>query len=244
MEILIQGAQTLGIPLTDDQLQAFEVYYHLLIDWNRRFNLTTVTDYREVQIKHFLDSLSVVKALGNDGKTTAILAGSPTVIDVGSGAGFPGLPLKIAFPDLRLTLLEATGKKVDFLQAVIEGLGLAGTTALNGRAEEVAHEPEHREQYDLVVARALASMATLAELTLPFLRVGGRLVAQKGENPAEELAAAAGALATLGGDPGRIQTVRVPYLEAARHLVLVNKLNSTPNQYPRRPGIPNKRPLS
>jgi 16S rRNA (guanine527-N7)-methyltransferase len=162
---------------------------------------------------------------------------------VGSGAGFPGLPLKIACPDLRLTLLEATGKKAEFLTEVVNRLGLTDVTVLNARAEQAGHDPAHRAAYDLAVARALAAMPVLAELTLPFVRPGGLVIAQKGEDPAAEVEAAQAAFHRLGGRLRRVLPVSLPGLAAARHLVVVEKVAATPDRYPRRPGMPAKRPL-
>ena len=244
MQRLADGARALGISLTDDQLNAFQVYYETMIAWNARVNLTRITDYEAVQVKHFLDSLSCLAAVERHSLPLAHVAGPGLcAIDVGSGAGFPGLPLKIAFPALRLTLLEATGKKTVFLQALVERLELSGVTVVNARAEEAGQDPAHRERYDLALARALAEMATLAELTLPLVRVGGLVVAQKGEDPSAEVQAAQSAIQTLGGRTREVRPVTVPGLEAARHLVVLEKLSATPHPYPRRPGIPAKRPF-
>ncbi len=242
MQQLADGARALGLSLTDDQLNAFQIYYETLIAWNARVNLTRITDYEAVQVKHFLDSLSCLAAVERYRAPLSRLAGL-RVIDVGSGAGFPGLPLKIAFPALRLTLLEATGKKAAFLQALVERLALDGVTVVHARAEEAGQDPTHRERYDLALARALAEMAALAELTLPLVRVGGLVIAQKGEDPSAEVEAARRAIQALGGRAREILPVTVPGLEAARHLVVLEKVSTTPHPYPRRPGIPAKRPL-
>jgi 16S rRNA (guanine527-N7)-methyltransferase len=236
------NGSSLGIPLDPEQLGAFETYYETLLAWNARINLTRITDYEEVQVKHFLDSLSCLAAVQHVEGVSADLDGWG-VIDVGSGAGFPGMPLKIAFPALSLTLLEATGKKVEFLQELIERLGLEGVTLVKARAEEVGQDPNHREGYDLALARALAEMSTLAELTLPLVRVGGMVIAQKGEDPLAEVESAERAIAILGGQVREVLSVTVPGLEAARHLVILEKTAATPSRYPRRPGMPNKRPL-
>lgn len=238
---MADGARTLGIPLTDDQLGAFQLYYEMLTAWNARVNLTRITDYQAVQVKHFLDSLSCLVAVSHHGGLEAVTG--LRAIDVGTGAGFPGLPLKIAWPGLRLTLLEATGKKVEFLQALVERLGLAEVMVVKARGEEAGQDPTHREQYDLALARALAGMATLAELTLPFVRTGGLVIAQKGEDPSVEVEAAQKAITTLGGRMCEVMPVTVPGLAAARHLVVLEKVSTTPHQYPRRAGIPAKRPI-
>jgi 16S rRNA (guanine527-N7)-methyltransferase len=242
---LADGAQKLDIPLTDDQLGLYQVYYETLIDWNQRVNLTRITDYEEVQTKHFLDSLSCWEAIA---RAWDVSAGETDVsfqaIDVGSGGGFPGVALKIALPALRLTLLEATGKKAEFLQILVERLGLADVIVIKARAEEVGQNPEHRERYDLALARALAEMATLAELTLPLVQVGGLVIAQKGENPAVEVGAAQKAILALGGQVKEIVPAAIPGLNSTRHLVILEKVSLTPSKYPRRPGMPAKRPLA
>ncbi len=244
MQHLADGARALGIRLSDDQLNAFQTYYEMLVAWNARVNLTRITEYEAVQTKHFLDSLSCMAAIRHYPALTAGMAGGLQAVDVGSGAGFPGLPLKIAFPALHLTLLEATGKKTAFLRALVEQLGLSGVAVVTARAEEAGQDPAQREGYDLVLARALADMTVLAELTLPLARVGGWVIAQKGEDPAAEVAAAQKAVETLGGQVAEVLPVAVPGLEAARHLVVLEKVAATPPGYPRRPGIPAKRPLA
>jgi 16S rRNA (guanine527-N7)-methyltransferase len=245
VKLLANGARMLGIPLNQDQLDAFQVYYEALIAWNGQVNLTRITDYEAVQVKHFLDSLSClpmiqhVQEISSRGTDVSL-----KVIDVGSGAGFPGVPLKIAFPALRLTLLEATGKKTEFLRFLVARLGLSGVRVINARAEEAGQDPAHREQYDLALARALSGMATLAELTLPLVRVGGLVIAQKGPDPAAEVAASQNAITILGGQVREIVPVAIPGLEGARHLVVLEKVLATSQPYPRRPGIPAKRPLT
>lgn len=240
MDRLIAGAIALGISLSDAQLATFDAYYHALLAWNEKFNLTAITSFQEVQTRHFVDSLSVLRV---DEARHALARPGAAAIDVGAGAGFPGLPLKIVFPTLRLTLLESTGKKVTFLEHVIARLELNDTRAIKARAEELAHDPDHRGSYDVALARAVADMAVLAEYTLPFLRAGGWLVAQKGEGAAAEASAAAGAIETLGGKLRRVVPVDLPDLPATYALVAVEKVSATPKDYPRRPGVPSKRPL-
>ena len=227
----------LGRPLSQAELDRFVLYRDLLLDWNRGVNLTSVTDPTEVETRHFADSLSVASA------PEARLDTPVRVIDVGSGAGFPGLPLNIAYPVMALTLLESTGKKAAFLRHVVERLGLNGVSVVWGRAEDIAHREAHREAYDLVLARAVAPMAALAELTLPFCRLGGHLVAQKQGDIGPELAGAAPALEALGGRLKRRIEVSAPGLDRVRELVVVEKVASTPPRYPRRPGMPAKRPI-
>ncbi len=236
-DLLLAGADALGIALTDAQQSAFARYHHALADWNRRVNLTSVDGWEEVQTVHFLDSLSVAAALPPE-----VLDGG-RILDVGSGAGFPGLSLKIAFPGLRVALLESVGKKAAFLRAVVDILGLHDTEVLHGRAEDLAHRPELREAFDAVLARGLAAMPVLAELTLPFARTGGVVVAQKKGDVAAELDEAAEAVRLLGGGPLDVRWLRMPGLPDERALVSSPKVAPTPDQYPRRPGMPRKRPL-
>lgn len=240
MQRLIEGAKALNLRLTDRQLAAFQRYYEELVAWNERFNLTAITEFEPVQIRHFLDSLSCLLA---EETRRALNRPVARAIDVGSGAGFPGIPLKIVCPGLRLTLLEATGKKVSFLAHVVEQLGLQRVMALHARAEDLAHDPAHREGYDLALARAVAELPVVAEYTLPFCKVGGWLVAQKGEAGAAEAWRAEAAIQLLGGELRRVLHVELPGLPEDRSLVVVEKVSPTPKKYPRRAGIPGKRPL-
>jgi len=240
MQRLVDGARTLGLNLTADQQAAFQLYYEELIAWNARFNLTAITDYEQVQIRHFLDSLSCL--LAQEAKAALNRAGSRTV-DVGSGAGFPGIPLKLVCPAGRFTLLEATGKKVTFLEHLIGRLGLRTVTAVKARAEELAHDPSHREQYDLALSRAVAELPVVAEYTLPFCKVGGWAIAQKGEAGAAEAWTAEKAISLLGGELRRVIPIELPGLAENRSLVVIEKVHPTPAAYPRRSGVPSKRPL-
>jgi len=239
MEPLVAGARDLGITLTDRHLVAFDACYGELMEWNRRFNLTAITDRQGVLVRHFLDSLSCLKAL-----PPSQLAAGARVIDVGSGAGFPGVPLKIVCPEMRLTLLEATRKKVSFLSHVVDVLGLTDVEVVHGRAEELGHDPDHREGYDWALARAVAEMATLAEYLLPLVRVGGAALSQKGADAVGEVHQAEGAIAALGGRVRRLVPVELRGLAETRYLVTIDKIAATPQNYPRRPGVPKKRPLA
>jgi 16S rRNA (guanine527-N7)-methyltransferase len=245
MEILQAEAEKLGLKLTPAQLHAFERYYELLIEWNRRVNLTTITEPAEVQIKHFLDSLTCLLALepAPEGGWRAGAGQGLRMVDVGSGAGFPGLPLKIARPWWQVTLLEAVGKRTAFLEAVASELGLDGVTVIKGRAEELGQNPSHREAYDVVVARAVAELRVLCEYALPLCRVGGVFVAQKGSAVEPELDQARRAMEVLGGRLDAMMPVWLPTLDQPRHLVRILKVEATPQKYPRRPGMPKKRPL-
>lgn len=241
---LRQGARLLGLELNDRQLAAFDRYRAELIQWNERFNLTGVAEPAQIDTKHFLDSLTCLAALpAIDRQPLGVwLASAPLAVDVGAGAGFPGLPLKIAWPRLRLTLVEATGKKVKFLRHLIEQLGLDDVTIVNARAEDFG-QGEGRERFDLALARALAPLPATLELTLPLLRTGGWLISQKGRHPEEELVASRVALHTLGGSLHDAIPVTVPGLEAQRTLVIIAKAGRTPLAYPRRAGMPKKQPL-
>jgi 16S rRNA (guanine527-N7)-methyltransferase len=235
-QLLADGAQQFEISLSETQLDAFERYSRELIAWNERVNLTRIVAPDEIAIKHFLDSLSVSLALLE-------LRSPYSIIDVGSGAGFPGLPLKIAIPDIALTLLETTAKKTAFLEHVVGVLGLTGVTILTDRAEAVGRQPDQRERYDVAAARAVATLPVLVEYTLPLVKVGGRVILQKGQEPSSEIEEAAKALQMLGGRVGDVRPVPIPGLEAARHLVVIEKDRPTPQPYPRRPGLPAKKPL-
>lgn len=236
-QTLQAGARRFNLTLSNEQLAAFERYSQELITWNQQTNLTRIVEPAEITIKHFLDSLSVCLALPD-------LARPRSMIDVGSGAGFPGVPLKLALPHLRLTLLESSGKKTDFLHHLVEVLRLAEVTISTARAEEAGHQPEHRRRYDVAVARAVAALPVLAEYTMPFVKVGGQVIIQKGQDPVDEIDAAANALKTLGGHVAEVLPVTVPGLDAARHLITIHQDRPTPKKYPRRPGIPAKKPIS
>ena len=232
---LLEGAEILGLPPSPHQLAQFERYALDLVEWNRRANLTTITDSLDIVRKHFLDSLSVLSVC--DPKPGA------RMIDVGSGAGFPGLPLRIARPGLRVTLLEATRKKCDFLRHVVGALELDGVYVVNARAEDAARDAAHRERYDVAVARAVAEAPTLVEYLLPFVKVGGCALALKSGEVDAEVERAGAAIATLGGRLQRIAPVSVPGIDEPRTIVVVDKVAPTPDKYPRRAGMPEKRPI-
>lgn len=250
MDLLIKGTELLGLSLTEHQIGLFQRYADELVIWNRRVNLTAITDYEEIQTKHFLDSISCLLAFPGvirDGKPPyniklPSLVGLK-VIDVGAGGGFPGLPLKIVCPELTLTLLDSVAKKTQFLSHMVESLGLAGVEVLTGRAEEFGRGPRHREQYDIVVSRAVAVLPVLAELCLPFAKVGGRLIAPKKGILEHEIQSATKAIAFLGGRLTDTIPVELPGLLDPRYLVVVDKVASTAPEYPRRVGIPSKKPL-
>jgi 16S rRNA (guanine527-N7)-methyltransferase len=238
MEQLVEGTRQLSLPLSEHQLQQFQTYYEQLLEWNRRVNLTGITDYQEVQVKHFLDSLTITLVL----QGPAWVSSSFDLLDIGTGAGMPGIPLKLVYPGARLVLLDSIAKKTAFLRYVVGKLGLEGVEILTQRAEEIGHLPEYREVFDLVVCRAVSQLATVAELTMPFCRIGGLAVIPKKAGIESELSQADGAIDLLGGKLNTVQQVTVKGLE--QHLLVVlEKTSKTPSVYPRRPGIPTKRPL-
>ncbi len=237
MENLESGANKLGLHLTSRQFEQFQVYYRELIDWNRRLNLTAITDYEEVQVKHFLDSLTVVQVL------KLPLSKGVKLIDVGTGAGIPGIPLKILLPEIELVLLDATKKKAGFLEHIIQQLDMKDVEIVVGRAEEIAHKSEYRQQFGLVLSRAVAELPALVELTLPFCAVGGRFIAQKKGSIETEVQSARQAIFLLGGELTDVKSIDLPEFGDRRWLVVIDKVRETPAQYPRRPGIPAKRPL-
>lgn len=234
--ILQRGVGELGIDLSLAQLELFQRYYLELREWNARVNLTSVTEWGEVQRRHYLDSLSVASVLPQR------FLGSGRFVDIGSGGGFPGVPLQIAFPETRVTLIEATAKKSDFLRHLKASLGLEGLEILNERAETLGHHPQLRERFDVALVRSISKMAVISELALPFCRVGGMVAAHKSLDVAGEVEAATRAIELTGGALAEVREVSVSDL-SPRSLVVVNKVSRTPPNYPRRPGIPSKRPL-
>ncbi len=231
--LLAKTAAAWGLPLTETQLKQFAAYTSTLQIWNVRVNLTAIIDAEGIFVRHFLDSLRCACAWGD---TPASL------IDIGSGAGFPGIPLKILRPTLRLTLVESVGKKAAFLRHIVEQLALDDVTVLDSRVELIGHQPQHREQYDVATARAVAGMRVLAEYSLPLVRLGGRLLAPKGADVAAELAAAQRAIKILGGEMPAVEPVTLPGVDP-RTLVVIGKTRPTPPEYPRAVGIPTRRPL-
>lgn len=239
MKELIEGARQLGIDLNAGRVKQFELYYQKLIDWNEKINLTTIIGYQEAQVKHFLDSISVISALTEEEMNKADFS----IIDIGTGAGFPGLPLKILLAEPRLVLVDSTAKKVAFLRCVTRELGLDNVEIVCGRAEEIAHLPLYRQRFDLALSRAVASLPVLAELALPFCRIGGKFVAQKKGEVEQEMKKADKAIETLGGKLGQVKRIELEELSDERYLVIIDKIYPTPEKYPRRPGVPERRPI-
>ena len=237
-ERLVEGAAEFGIKLSEIQMGQFRLYHERMVEWNEMMNLTRIIEWEHVVGRHFLDSLSVVDALPSEA-----LYSNATLLDVGSGAGLPGVPLKIIFPDLNVTLLEVTQKKALFLEQVVADLGLPGLDVRTGRAEDLARDPDLREAFDTVVARAVAKLNVLVELMAGFCKVGGVVIAQKSSAPDAEIRLASKAIKTMGVEVGEVREVDFAGSEGPRSLVVLRKAHPTPMEYPRRPGIPFKRPL-
>lgn len=227
--------KSLGISLTERQIEDFLIYYKMLVEWNQVMNLTSITEYEDVMKKHFIDSMSLIKAYDVTKKAS--------VIDVGTGAGFPGLALKIAFPELQITLLDSLNKRIQFLDAVIDKLGLSGVETIHGRAEDFAKPGKLRGKYDLCVSRAVANLSTLSEYCIPFLRVNGLFISYKSEKAFEEAVAAEKAISVLGGRMKEQIKFQLPDSDIYRNLVVIEKKKETPGKFPRKAGLPAKEPL-
>ncbi len=238
LENLNNAATYFGINLNPVQIEQFAIYRRELLHWNKSLNLTSITDPEEIVYKHFADSLSIIPAMDLNGHEENL-----AVIDIGTGAGFPGIPLKIALPDIELALVDSTRKKMRFVEHVVSALGLKDVAVLASRAEELAHDPIHRESYQYVLSRAVAKLPVLAELCLPFCVPNGRFIAQKKGDITDEVKSAHTAFNILGAKLHKVLPVTLPGLDDSRFLVVVDKISPTPAGYPRRPGIPLKRPL-
>lgn len=225
----------LGICLTDRQTEQFLKYYEMLAEWNGFMNLTAITEYEEVMKKHFVDSVSLIKAFD--------VTKPVSIIDVGTGAGFPGLVLKIAFPNLEITLLDSLNKRIHFLNEVIERLALKEIKTIHGRAEDFAKPGKLREKYDLCVSRAVANLSTLSEYCLPFVKKGGFFISYKSEKISEEVKAAQGAISLLGGEVKEQVEFYLPNSDIYRNLLVIEKIKACPAKYPRKAGLPAKEPL-
>lgn len=233
-KMMAEGCSKLSIPISDKQLEQLCVYTDLLLEWNSKMNLTTITEPNEIVTKHFLDSM------------TAIAAGnvSGSVIDVGTGAGFPGMVLKIMLPDIKLTLLDSLNKRLTFLRTVAETLHIQDIDFVHARAEDAGQNAQYRAKFDTVVSRAVANMTTLSELCLPFLRTGGRFLALKGPLAESEVTDAKRAITILGGELDGIFETKIPFTDLSHKIVVIKKVRQTPMKYPRKAGIPTKTPLN
>ena len=233
----MKGAAELGLCLTPGQVESFRVYHREMVAWNQRMNLTAIVDSEEAQVRHFVDSLTVARVL------TGPVRDHGRMLDVGAGAGFPGLPLKLMFPGMHLSMLDSVGKKTSFLEHMVETLQLEDVDIYNGRAEDLAMRPELRESFDVVVSRGVARMRVLMEYTLPYCRVGGMVVTLKKGGIEPEVSDALHAVDVLAGRMREMRGVTVDGLDDGRTLVVVDKVKPTPAKFPRRPGMPAKRPL-
>lgn len=235
MEILKQEALKFNIELNKSMLEKFQTYEDMLLEYNSFMNLTAITDPYEVKIKHFLDSLTLL--------SERKLKQGSSVIDIGAGAGFPSLPNAIAREDVSFTMLDSLGKRVNFLNTVVEKIGLTNAKAVHMRAEDGGRDKNMREKYDIAVARAVADLAVLSEYALPFVKVGGYFLAMKGTAPAEEVERAKKAIKTLGGQIEKVSEIKIEPLELNHTIVVIKKIDKTPSLYPRKAGTPSKNPL-
>ena len=234
-QIFEEKLKEIGIVLTDNQKKQFIRFYELLVEWNKVMNLTGITEYEEVNEKHFVDSVSLVKAID--------INKVETVIDVGTGAGFPGIPLKIVFPHLKMVLLDSLNKRIQFLNTVIDELGLSDIQTIHGRAEDFAKKPEYRETFDLCVSRAVANLATLSEYCLPYVQNEGYFIPYKSGEIDQEVEQAKKAIYLLGGKTDEIIKFQLPGSEIGRSFVKIKKIQNTSKKYPRKAGLPVKEPL-
>lgn len=233
--VFYSGIEKLGILLSEQQINQFLKYYEMLIEKNKVMNLTAITEFDEVVVKHFIDSISIAKYYS--------MEKASSVIDVGTGAGFPGIPLKIVYPDLSVTLLDSLNKRVKFLAEVCEELGLQNVEMIHGRAEDFGNIADYREKYDVCVSRAVANLSTLSEYCLPFVKTGGYFIPYKSGNIEEELQSSKKALNILGAKVEKIETFMLPDTEIGRSFVFIKKTKNMPKKYPRKAGLPSKEPL-
>lgn len=234
-DLLIQGINELNINITNNQIEQFIKYYEMLIETNKVMNLTTITDFDEVIVKHFIDSLLIVKSIKLDE--------CKNIIDVGTGAGFPGIPIKIMFPNIKITLLDSLNKRLNFLNNVIEKLELINIDTVHGRAEDLGHNKDYREKFDLCVSRAVANLSTLSEYCIPFVKVNGKFVSYKSSVSSEEIAESNKAVKILGGKIVSQNNYHLPGSDMERTLVVIDKINQTTKKYPRKAGTPSKDPI-
>ncbi|OOE14921.1 16S rRNA (guanine(527)-N(7))-methyltransferase RsmG [Fictibacillus arsenicus] len=224
-----------GIELSEKQLSQFENYFHLLVEWNEKMNLTAITEKEEVYLKHFYDSVTAAFYFN--------FKQDITVCDVGAGAGFPAIPLKICFPEIKLTVVDSLNKRIGFLEHVVNELGLENVSMYHDRAETFAHRPEFRQQFDLVMARAVARLSVLSEFCLPLVKKGGHFLGMKGANLPEEVKDGEKAVKLLGGKIEDVHSFLLPIEESERNIVIIEKVSGTPKKFPRKPGTPNKSPI-
>ncbi len=234
-EILLEGGKELSIDIDNNMYNKFIKFKELLLEWNEKVNLTGITEEKEIMIKHFLDSLTCT--------LTGVIKEESKIIDVGTGAGFPGIPLKICYENINLTLLDSLNKRVKYLEAVSKEIDLSNVEIIHGRAEDYGNNGEYREVFDIALARAVADLSILSEYCLPFVKVGGYFIAQKGPETKEEVMKSQGAIKVLGGEIVENIIVKLPFSDINHSLVLIKKIKVTPKKYPRKAGTPNKNPL-
>ena len=232
-EKLIINVDKLGINLSEIQLKQFYNYMNLLIEWNKKVNLTAITEPDEIILKHFVDSLTISKYISDGTK----------VVDVGTGAGFPGIPLKIVRQDVDITLLDSLQKRINFLDEVINELNLEKITTVHSRVEDFGKNKKYREEFDIAISRAVANLSTLSEYLLPLVKVGGKVISMKGSLIQEELENSKNAIKILGGQIEKVDEFDLPNSDISRNIVLIDKIKTTPNRYPRKAGEPSKKPL-
>lgn len=232
-KVLYKKTKQIGIELTEEQLEKFYLYMNILLEWNEKINLTAITNEEEIILKHFVDSLTINKYIED----------SKSLIDVGTGAGFPGIPIKILREDLKVTLLDSLNKRINFLNEVIEKLDLKNIECIHGRAEEFGKNKNYREKYDFATSRAVANMSTLSEYLIPFVKVGGKVLAMKGDKAEEELEEAKKAIKLLGGKVENIDNFYLPDSDIKRNIIIIKKIEKTERKFPRKPGMPAKEPI-
>lgn len=231
--LMIDYGKEIDIVFTEEQLEQFYKYMNLLIEWNEKINLTAIIEPKEIILKHFIDSLTIIK----------YMEPNKTLIDIGTGAGFPGIPVKILRKDLKITLLDSLNKRIKFLNEVIEKLSLKNITTTHARIEEYAKNKEYREKFDIATSRAVANLTTLTEYMLPMVKVKGKAICMKGADVDEEMLKSKNSIKILGGKIYKVEEFKLPKSEYKRNLIIIEKTNTTPNKYPRKPGIPSKDPL-
>lgn len=232
-EKFLEKLNKIQLNVNDEVLNKFWVYMTNLLEWNEKINLTAITDEDDMILKHFIDSLTILEYIPE----------KSNVIDVGTGAGFPGIPLKIVREDINMTLMDSLNKRITFLNEIINKLGLKKINAIHSRAEELAKIPEHREKYDIAVSRAVANLSTLSEYMIPFVKVGGKCICMKGSNIEEELKTAKNAIKELGGEIEKVINFKLPDSDNERNIIIIKKVRNTKSKYPRKAGMPSKEPL-
>ena len=232
-EKFLEKLNKIQLNVNDEVLNKFWVYMTNLLEWNEKINLTAITDEDDIILKHFIDSLTILEYIPE----------KSNVIDVGTGAGFPGIPLKIVREDINMTLMDSLNKRITFLNEIINKLGLKKINAIHSRAEELAKMPEHREKYDIAVSRAVANLSTLSEYMIPFVKVGGKCICMKGSNIEEELETAKNAIKELGGEIEKVINFKLPDSDNERNIIIIKKVRNTKSKYPRKAGMPSKEPL-